>query len=279
MVRKSASETDNDFKRQYAVSTVSLYIFVAVFAGRVTLNAQLAMGVFIIYQLWGLFWIKLILFSPNIYSIKIPTMIIDDWIPFSIPKAENIKIRKDRVVSSISALSGIRGAHMMVALRVMTATISILVLVAVQADLHHRGAVFGSVQSQQDMVPICLVINAIGMFCVGHFELNMLDDFHTKGHFLGVGLIFVGSLAIGFCMRWNILSVVLIALEFGICTFWVSYEARCVKKSDDISVVTRNSKMCIGIELVMFYVTNAILTSTVYACGANEGNIFASPWK
>merc|ERR1712003_176928 len=98
-----------------------------------------------------------------------------------------------------------------------------------------------------------------------------------KGHFLGVFGIFVGSLAIGFCLKWNTFSIFLIALQFGLLAIWVKVEATCVKKSDDVNVVTRNSKMCIGIELLMFYVTNAILVCTIYSCGANEGNLFASP--
>ena len=279
MAGETMNETDNTFKLVYARVTVFFYIFVAVLAGRVTLNTQLAMGIFMIYHIWGFFWIKLLLHSPNIYAIKVPTMVLEDWIPISIPRTDAIKIRKDKVVTSISELSGIRGAQMNIALRVMTATINMLVLVAVQADLHHRGAVFGHVQSQEDMVPICLVVLAIGFFLTGHFELNKLDTFHTKSHFLGVSLIFIGSLCVGFCFKWSIFPIALITLEFCTCVCWMNYEATCAKRSDDINVVTRNSKICIGIELLMFYVTNFILVSTVYSCGANEGNLLVSPWK
>lgn len=272
-------QTDNEYKYYYAIRTVSIYVFVALLAGHVSLNTQLAMGVLFSYHLWGWFWINIVLRSPNIYSIKIPTTIIDDWVQISLPSTGAIKIRKDKVVTSISELSGIRGAHMMVGLRVMTATINMLVLVAIHSDLHYRGAKFGNVRSQEDMVPICLLVLAIGFFLTGHFELNKMDAFHTKGHFLGVFLIFVGSTAIGFCSKWSAISVILLAFQFGICIFWVNFEANCVKKSDDINVVTWNSKMCIGLELSMFYVTNTIAAFTVYASGANEGNLFASPWK
>merc|ERR1711933_516186 len=125
----------------------------------------------------------------------------------------------------------------------------------------------------------CLVVLAIGQFLTSHYELNKLDAGHTKGHFLGVFLLFVGTLGHGFCFKWNMFSIALIASQFGICIYWFNLEANCVKKSDDINVVTRNSKLCIGVELLMFYITNAILVTTVYACGANEGNLFASPLK
>lgn len=274
-----AASTDNDFKVSYAFQTVTIYLFVAILAGRVTTNTQLATGIFIIYQMWGLFWIQILVKSPNIYSIQVPTMLLHDWVQISLPSTDALKIRKDKVVTSISELSGIRGAHMMVALRVMTATINMLILLAIQADLHYRNAVFGVIRSQADLVPIFLLILAVGFFLTGHFELNKIDMIHTNGHFLGVSLIFLGTLAIGFNLRWNLLSLTLICLEFGLCIYWTSYEAKCIKKSDDMALVTRNSKICIGLELFMFYVTNTILVITIYSSGANEGNIFASPWK
>lgn len=84
--------------------------------------------------------------------------------------------------------------------------------------------------------------------------------------------------SIGFVFNWSKVSVTLIALQFGICAYWTYYCESIEKKSDDIDVVTHRSKMCIGIELAMFYVTNAILVSTVYASGANEGNLWVSPF-
>lgn len=278
-MKMEKSKTDNEYKLNHAIRTVSIFVVVAFLAGHVTVNTQLAMGIFISYQLWGWFWVKVVLQSPNIYSIKVSTAVIDDWIQISLPTADALKIRKDKVVTSISELSGIRGAQMNIKLRVMTATINMLILVAIQSDLHHRDAVFGVVRSQEDMVPICLLILAVGFFLTGHFELNLVDSFHTKGHFLGVFLIFVGSLANGFCYKWSAPSIYIILVQFGLCVYWVNFSNSCVKKSVNIHVVTWNSKLCIGIELFMFYVTNAILVSTIYGCGANEGNLFASPWR
>lgn len=274
----SETPTDNNLKASYALQVLTSYLIVAVLAGRVTTNCQLALGVFIVYQLWGLIWIKILMFSPNIYSIKIPTTILDDWVQLSLPSTDSMKVRKDRVVTSISELSGIRGTHMMVALRIMTATMNILILFAIQVDLHHRNSVFLRVESGADMVPICLFIMACGFFCVGHFELNMMDKFHTMGHFLGVSGIFIGATSIGFLMKWNALSTILVALQFGLGFFWFAYIGKVKKRSDDLKVVTRNSKMCIGIELVMFYVTNVILVLVVYSLGPNEGNFMVTPF-
>jgi len=271
--------TDNEFKKSYAIKVAGAFIVTALLAGHVTVNFQLAFGIFLCYQLWGLIWIQLLRDSPNIYSVKVPTTLLSDWIPTSIPSADGPKIRKDRVVTSISELSGIRGAKMMVSLRTMTATINMLLLVAIQLDLHHRNTVLGSLRSGADMVPVCLLVLALGFFCTGHFELNMMDGFHTAGHFLGVAGIFLGSLAIGFALRWTMLSIVLLSLEFGLCVYWVHYTARCPKKSNDLREVTRISKMCIGIELSIFYVTNAILVTTVYSLGPNEGKIWVSPFR
>lgn len=273
------SQSDNQYKLNHAIRITFIFVGVALLAGHVSINTQLAMGIFMSYQLWGWFWIKIVLQSPNIYSIKVPTTVIDDWVQVSLPSTDAIKIRKDRTVTSISELSGVRGALMNIGLRVMTATINMLILVAIQADLHARDAVFGVVRSQEDMVPIGLLIISIGFFLTGHFELNMVDAFHTKGHFLGVFLLFWGTLGHGFCFKWSAPSIFLIVLQFAVSVFWVNFTKNCVKKSVNIHVVTWNSKLCIGIELFMFYVTNIILVSTVYACGANEGNLFASPWK
>lgn len=270
--------TDNVLKGTYAVKALSMYFLTALLAGRVTLNFQLAFGIFVNYHLWGWFWIQLLWHSPCIYSVKVPTTVLSDWVQVSLPSADGPKIRKDRVVTSISELSGIRGAHMMIILRVMTVTINMIILVAIQMDLHHRKATLLNIQSGKDMVPICLLVLASGFFLVGHFELNMMDAFHSKGHYLGVLALFVGTLGLGFALEWNLFSIFLLVLEFGLAVFWTYYVATVQKKSDDVKIVTRNSKICIGIELFMFYVTNFITVLTVYSCGPNEGNIWASPF-
>lgn len=254
---------DNNFKKAYAIKVVFAYLLIGLLAGHVTINFQLAMGINIIYNLWGALWIKILYQSPNIYSIRVPTTIIDDWIHISLPSTDALKVRKDKIVTSISELSGIRGTQMMIALRVMTATINMLILIAIQADLHHRQATLFSIQSGADMVPVCLLILAIGFFLTGHFELNMMDGFHAQGHFTGVFLIFVGCLSLGFALQWNLLSISLIALEFGVLASWILCVMKAPRKSNDIKVVTKYSKMCIGIELAIFYFTNANLVLMV----------------
>lgn len=169
---------------------------------------------------------------------------------------------------------------MMVALRTMSATTCILTMIAVQNDLHHRKAQFLdflAFKSADDMVPLCLFIAAMGKFMTGHFELNMLDPAHTAGHYIGVVGISTGTLGVGFCLKWNALSIIMLTIYFGLAVIWSTYCATCPRKSDDISIVTRTSKICIGIELAMFNVYAAILAMMTYASGPNEGNLFASP--
>lgn len=273
-----SSATDNDFKAAYAIRTFFLYLLVAFLAGRVTVNCQITFGIFCTYQLWNLLWIKILTQSENIYSIRVETSIIPDWIPLSIPKSEALKIRKDRVVTSISELSGIRGTHMMIALRIMSALISTFCTIAIQADLHHRSALFLNIKTSEDLVPVFLFMATIGQFFVGHFELNHVDKFHTTFHYIGVLLMSAGMFSVGFALRWSAFSKIILSTYYVIFIGWTWFCAKCPKKSNDIRVVTWNSKMCIGIELLMFQVYNIAIMSTVYSFGANEGNLFASPF-
>ncbi len=270
--------TDNGLKLRYAIKTLSAYAILAFIAGKCTLNFSLALGVFFTYQFWNAIWIQLLLTTPNIYSVKVPTTILHDWIQLSIPSGDGLKIRKDKVVTSISELSGIRGTHLMVALRIMTAVISALIIVSIQADLHYRKTTFFNIETGKDFVPIGLFLMIVGFFCTGHFELNLMDNFHTTGHFFGVSNIFIGSLACGFTFDWNFMSICLVGAHFGLAVFWTAFTAVVKKKSNDIKEVTRLSKLCIGIELFLFQITNTILVMTVYASGANEGNLYASPF-
>ena len=273
------SKTDNEIKIAYAIKVCIAYLGTAVLSGYVTSNFQIAFGIMCAYQFWNLLWIKILIQSKNIYSVKVLTEVMPDWIPVSLPAdKETLKIRKDRVVTSISELSGIRGGHMMLALRVMTAITCVLTFKAIQDDLHHRNTRFFSIQSGDDMVPICLYVAAMGKFMTGHFELNLMDSLHTTGHYIGVMGISVGTLGIGFCLRWSWLSILLLVAYFGLAIIWSTYCGQCTKKSNDIRVVTRTSKICIGIELAMFNVYNIILAVTCYASGKNEGNPFASPF-
>jgi len=271
--------TDNAIKITYAIKVSLAYLIVAVLAGRITSNAQIAFGIVCAYQFWMLLWVRILVQSENIYSVKVLTEMLPGWVPVSLPaEKETLKIRKDRVVTSISELSGIRGGHMMIALRVMSSITCVLTFVAIQNDLHHRNTTFFNIQSGDDMVPICLYIAAMGKFLTGHFELNTMDKTHTTFHFVGVAGISLGTLAVGFCLKWNWLSIMLLTAYFGLAIIWTIYCAVCPKKSPDIRVVTRTSKMCIGIELLMFNVYNIILVVTCYASGANEGNVFVSPF-
>jgi len=273
------SKTDNEIKISYAIKVCISYLIVAVLAGRVTSNFQISFGITCAYQFWNLLWIKILVQSKNIYSVKVLTEVLPDWIPVSLPsEKETLKIRKDRVVTSISELSGIRGGHMMVALRVMSSITCVLTFMAIQDDLHHRNTNFFSIKSSEDMVPICLYIAAMGKFMTGHFELNLMDGVHTAGHYTGVMGITLGTLGVGFCLKWNWLSILLLTAYFGLLIIWSVYSAMCPKKSDDMRVVNRTSKICIGIELAMFNVYSIILAVTCYASGRNEGNFFVSPF-
>jgi len=273
------SRTDNAIKTAYAIKVCIAYLIVAVLAGRVTSNFQIAFGITCAFQFWSLLWIKILVQSKNIYSVKVMTELLPDWIPVSLPaNKDTLKIRKDKVVTSISELSGIRGGHMMVALRVMSSITCVLTFMAIQDDLHHRNTNFFSIKSSEDMVPICLYIAAMGKFMTGHFELNLMDGVHSTGHYTGVMGISLGTLGVGFCLQWNWLSIFLLASYFGLAIIWSTYCAMCPKKSDDIRVVTRTSKICIGIELAMFNVYSIILAVTCYASGKNEGNVFVSPF-
>lgn len=272
------SDTDSEYKVGYAVKTTTVMVVIALSAGHITLNCQLALGVFLNFFFWSLLWFKILLTPKSIYSVRVPTTVLPDWIQISLPSCDGMKIRKDRVVTSISELSGIRGGMMMLSLRVMTVSMNMIVLVTIHEDLHHRGSTLLSVTSREDLVPIFMLIQALGFFLTGHFELNYTDHAHSKGHYIGVMGILIGSLSIGFVLSWNTLSIILISLEYGLCVIWTWYSESIEKRSKDIDVVTYRSKVCIGIELVMFWVTNVILVIATYACGKNEGNMWASPF-
>lgn len=82
---------------------------------------------------------------------------------------------------------------MMTTLRVMTSTMNMIVLVAIQHDLHHRGATLFSLKTREDFAPILMLVQMIGFFLTGYFELNLADSTHTSGHYMGVLGILLGS--------------------------------------------------------------------------------------
>lgn len=102
-------------------------------------------------------------------------MVLDDWISLSLPSNDNIKIRKDRVVTSISELSGIRGTQMLLSLRVMTSSIMMIVCVAIQQDLQHRGSTLLRLDGREDMVPLFMLIEIIGFFMTGESSRSQRD--------------------------------------------------------------------------------------------------------
>lgn len=167
---------------------------------------------------------------------------------------------------------------MMILLRISSAAGAMVLLTGITIDLHHRKRQFLDIESGADMVPVCLLIQTLGLFYTGHFELNLHDGVHTFGHFVGVAGIMIGSSGIGFVLEWDILSKTLVGLEVTAGITYAVYSASCVKKSDDIRVVTRTSKICIAIELVMFVITISIAVLCLYASGENEGNLYASPF-
>ena len=124
-----------------------------------------------------------------------------------------------------------------------------------------------------------MFVMTIGFFLVGHFELNKMDWFHTKGHYIGLAGILSGSFGLGFVTKWSSsFSIVLIVALFVVCAAWVGCILTVKKTSDDIAAVTRRSKLCIGIELGMLQILSIILMFIVYGSGTNEGNIWASPF-
>lgn len=277
--RANKKSTDNGFKTKYAIQAVVSSLIIVSVAGRVSVNFLLAMGICLAFQLWNFFFVNILILSPNIYDVRAPTAIVSDWIQLSIPSTvHSVELRKDRVVTSISELAGVRGSHIMIVTRVLTAILTTIILSVIQQDLHHRKTMFLNIQSGTDLVPVCMLTMALGLFFTSHFELNKMDWYHTKGHYLGLSGIFLGSFSLGFVTQWSTLSIGLIITEFTLCAIWVTCVIMVPKKSDNLNKVSRISKLCIGIEVTMLHVTSIILMLTVYGNGANEGNIWSSPY-
>mmetsp|Transcript_22280 Transcript_22280/g.33952 ORF Transcript_22280/g.33952 Transcript_22280/m.33952 type:complete len:157 (+) Transcript_22280:2-472(+) len=151
-------------------------------------------------------------------------------------------------------------------------------MISLQQDLHFRKTRFGNIQSNEDLVPVLMLLAIIGTYWTGYFELNLVDSLHTTMHYLGVAVMCIGSFGLGIATNWSTYAVVLLTLEVTMGVIWFIVCACLEKQSNDLAIVTRNSKICIGTELIMFNVTNLIICSTIHACGANEGNVWASPF-
>ena len=159
----AASKTDSDLKTKYALGATVVYLSIALASGYCTMNFILAASYFAVYNLFLSLWVRILLYSPNIYSIRVPTAMIDDWIPLSIPH-DKLSAKKDRVVTSISELSGIRGSYMMIAIRSSTAMGGVITGLAACLDIASRDAKFLLIQSGQDMVPVMMIMSAIGLY-------------------------------------------------------------------------------------------------------------------
>jgi len=117
---------------------------------------------------------------------------------------------------------------------------------------------------------MCLLMLGLGFFLGGHFtEYGGPNAREGKLRWCAFNACWV---AIGFALDWNLPPIALLT-----AFFWFWYCANCVKKSDDITLVARASKMCVGIGLAVFQITKAFGVLAVYSTGANEENIWVSP--
>jgi len=268
-----SSKTDLTFKKVYSYYALCSYILSGLLAGGVSMNFNLAFSVFTVYWGWSIAWKWVVLKSPNIYSIRVPTAVLDDWIPLSVPTG--IELRKDRVVTSISEASGIRGCQLMPMLRIMTALTCALTMAAIHQDLLYRQSRIYIISSYADMVPVCMLSYIIGSFLTGHYELNKMERFHTMMHFIGVGTLSLSSLMIGFVTNWSMFSIVLVTSYYTLLVYYMQFSETVKTRSSDLSQVSSISKKCIVIENIVFDLFNIILVLTINGSGANEGNIFA----
>jgi len=113
-------------------------------------------------------------------------------------------------------------------------------------------------------VPVCFLLTVVGFFLIGYFELNKVDDLHTLCHYIGVVGILLGSFSIGFVLNWRILASSLLAIQFSICVGWFLICQKMEMISTNPNVITRNSKICIGIEVAMLFVIDMIGALSTY---------------
>ena len=74
----AASKTDSALKVNYALGSIFAYFALAFAGGYCTTNFIVAAGYFIIYEMWIMLWVKILVTSPNIYSIRVPTAFIEE---------------------------------------------------------------------------------------------------------------------------------------------------------------------------------------------------------
>jgi hypothetical protein len=267
--------TDRTFKVIFGLYVITGYVTAACLAHRFTINFLIVLGMLCTGFPWFLVWCYLLIRSPCVYQVHVPTARIQGWVAFSAPKT--VELYKKWTVPSISNLSAIRGTQLNTLLRAGTGVMSMLFIVAIHQDLHYRRAQLFVVNSNADVVPICFLLVIVGIYSLGFFEQTRYDWIHSLIHCVTMGPLMMGSVAICFVTDFGILSIILTILQAVIGLTYLLVSALLPKQHEDIRVVTRSSKICIGLELLTFVVTGIMVGLAVNGSGQNEGNIWAPP--
>lgn len=249
------------------------YVALGLIGGSISVNFMLSFSIFLTYCSWRYIFRRTVLKSPKIYSIKIATSVVADWIPISVPVG--VQLRRDQLLTSISEVSAIRGSYLYVSMRVMIAISSALAMVSVHLDLRHRGRKMYHMWNRFDFVPICIMMFIFGSFFMNHFDPNKQDRYQSKMHLYGVYILSLSSLMIGFVTEWSTFSRLLIFSYFGVCAYkkyWIGLAKENV--STNLNTITMLSKKCLVLDLIMFDIFATILILTVNGSGGNEGNIW-----
>jgi len=269
--------TDRCFKIQYALYALTITWFFASNFHLLTVNFVLAMGVFGAFVPWLVMWLHLLATAEGLWNVKVATARIDGWTKVSVP--QKVRLLKDRSVLSISHLSGIRGTILNLNLRVVIALSEMITFVAILQDVSFRDAPLLRLESREDLVPFAFMLFVSGGFLVGHFELNTFDSLHFAMHHVGVVLQLFGVCSLGFVTDWSRTAVALIAGQFVFVLLWVGAVIAVPKRSSDERKVTRASKLCISLELVVFTFNVTSHALAIHGSGANQGNVWASIFK
>ncbi len=113
-------------KLSQAIITLFGALFMACLSNKITQNCFLVMLMLALYMRWLTLFTRLVLYAPSLYLVLVPTEILNDGIKVSIPSSKPVIIQKNTIISSISALSGIRGMHFMMDCRILTLGMNIL---------------------------------------------------------------------------------------------------------------------------------------------------------
>lgn len=96
-------------------------------------------------------------------------------------------------------------------------------------------------------------------------------------HYAGAAFLLFGSVALCFMDNFSSISVSLFIVESLLAAAYFVASELVPKRSEDIKVVTRSSRICIIIELSTFVFTGIILGLTMNGSGRNGGNVWSSP--